>query len=493
LLWKALTNPAVTLEVSGLGSAVWHRPRIFRPTRQFRALAQSFAWGYYAAVTRKQLRTGRFLTASAFPLPKADRGTARVIVWPGELNDRRPYIYSGLQPLLQLFALLRKYPYARTFDAVSAFNQFLLALAVSRLFTLRLRRPLQGSRHWCQRRLPMGWRPSVAICQRTYRCWLALIGLLAFCFLWVDNLLVVGASPAELHARTRTLMASARAYGMSWKPETQPSETHLIHLGLEIWTLRQEYSFKPSFCQKATAILTYAARQPDVSFKAFQVLVGVASWIITAANLSLLHIKHLLWGLGDEAAARHRGLQPGGLPPATRVALTSTMTAELKELVPLLSKTFPFPRETHPTTLVEVTTDASSTGGGAVWHCGPSGCNHTTTKVLAASAYPWPPDLRGSHINCLEMRALLQELSDPAWPGAADPSRFPPGTNFRWNADSKVCLRALFKKWTSSRQLADPLEQVVAQLEKRGFHLEGHHVASKENIADRPSRLWGSP
>ena len=115
LLWKALTNPAVTLEVSGLGSAVWHRPRIFRPTRQFRALAQSFAWGYYAAVTRKQLRTGRFLTASAFPLPKADRGTARVIVWPGELNDRRPYIYSGLQPLLQLFALLRKYPYARSY------------------------------------------------------------------------------------------------------------------------------------------------------------------------------------------------------------------------------------------------------------------------------------------------------------------------------------------------------------------------------------------
>ena len=133
-----------------------------------------------------------------------------------------------------------------------------------------------------------------------------------------------------------------------------------------------------------------------------------------------------------------------------------------------------------------MTTDACHSSGAAVWTLGPA---TKPAKVLGCDMWHWSAEECAHHINVLEMLALDRALDSEWFPLNGDgPAGSPEEVTLQWKTDSMVCLRAVDKGFSGSRQLGGALGQVLGRCEAAGLVLAGEHVASKDNIADRPSR-----
>ena len=202
------------------------------------------------------------------------------------------------------------------------------------------------------------------------------------------------------------------------------------------------------------------------------------------SNTALWHLHHLLWTLGD-AARERAAVRPPHLPSGD-VVVSELALDELRAMQKKVQGTFRLSAPSPPVSRVCLTTDACHSGGAAVWTLGPA---TTPAKVLDCDSWHWTAG-EYAHINVLEMLALDRALESGWFPLHGDgPPESPGEVTLPWKTDSMVCLQAVHKGFSGSRQLGVPLGQVMHRCEAQNMVLAGEHVASADNIADRPSRL----
>ena len=469
-LLMALVSRSVMLEVSRAGALLagpGHKE--WRPSRMCRAVQDALDNELMATPPRGR---GPFGSASVFPVWKSDLVHARLITWPEELNRHMPPPYSGLEPHRALRDLWMRSAWGVTLDMRGAFNQFPLSESVRRLFTCRVGR--QGrAQLLCPSRLPMGWVGSPALCQRVLRLLLREAGLESWSKVHIDNVFIGGSSAEDVRARVDAFLQLCTSFDITMLVEggVEAIGTQVTFLGLHVDLTTKTAAFKPAFVQKVTAMQLVTV----MPYQSFRVCVGLALWTAIMSNTQLFHLHNLLWTLSD--AARERAVVLSPQLPSGDVKVTGAALGELEAMQQKVLETFNLLAPSPPVTAVHLTTDACHSGGAAVWTWGPG------TKILQCDHWPWHSGHSDDHINVLEMWACDMALE----------SDFPVGATavtLPWDTDSMVCLQAVQKGFSGSRQLGVPLSSLLSRCEGRGLVLAPTHVVSECNIADRPSRLY---
>ena len=468
-LLEALSSRKAMLQVS---EAVLPAAPVWRPSKQCRAVEDAVAFDLMAPPPRGR---GPLGVSSCFPVWKSDGLRSRLITWPEALNANMRSPFSGLGAHLTLREMWSRHSHGATMDMPGAFNQYPLSPAVQRLFCCSVGRAGRA-RLLCACRLPMGWCGSPAICQRTILIILrvALGPKACDAFAHVDNIYVGGSSPEDVQAKIDAILAVCKSLSLSMVVESGPSQ-QVIFLGLEVDLDLKVAQFKPAFKQKVLTMSTGTT----MSYQDFRICVGLVLWTAIMSNTKLYKLHHCLWTLSD--AARERASVMAPRLPSGDVQVPAQALDEMAAMQSVVGDTFDLLLPCPPASRVHLTTDASHSGGAAVWTLGP------TTRVLGCDLWPWPPEM-DSHINVLEMLALEKALYS-GFPLEGRVDSVTPMT-LPWFTDSMVSLRAVSKGFSGSRQLGEPLTRVLDKCDSSNLVIDGLHVRSEANIADRPSRVF---
>eukprot|EP01079_Euglenida_sp_SAG-EU17-18_P002439 gene2439-512_t len=185
--------------------------------------------------------------------------------------------------------------------------------------------------------------------------------------------------------------------------------------------------------------------------------------------------------LSDVARGRAAVLPPS--LPSGDVQVPVLALEEMAAMQRVVGGAFDLVVPQPPPSRVHLTTDASHSGGAAVWTLGES------TKILGCDQWQWPsPSDMDAHIDVLEMLALEKAL-DSGFPLESKVDSARPMT-LQWFTDNMVWLQAISKGFSGSRRLGLPLTCVLDTCVSSNLALQGFHVRSEDNIADRPSRIF---
>ena len=131
-------------------------------------------------------------------------------------------------------------------------------------------------------RLPMGFRWSPPIAQRTLLLILRAAGLEDCSICWIDNVLIVGSTQEEVErklAKFREVAAQVNLeFVLDQSPSDSPAMQQVDFLGISIDFADGSFCFKEKFQGKVKEVLTEMTRRPSVDFPTLQVAAGLANW-----------------------------------------------------------------------------------------------------------------------------------------------------------------------------------------------------------------------
>lgn len=291
---------------------------------------------------------------------------------------------------------------------------------------------------------------------------------------WIDNLRLSG-SADEVHAATERLEATAAAANLSWKPEdshdgAQSYEflgVHYDHAARFIRPgkkqtrrLREVLSWEPHFRPTCAELEQLLGR------------------LMHASAAGLLPLCRYWWAVKFLRRVGNQ-LARGARSPTQRVAIPrSVRSALLSWAQDALAGAYW--RETSSAGRY-LFVDASLEGFGAV--IAEVGSENPIVLGARFSTLPEAEALKGAHINVLEAVAWRQGVR-------ALPEHWN-GSHVVVLIDNTTVQGAGRKRFCNSQEINRFIRDAVEELSDRGISWEARWIASAENPADLPSRVFG--
>eukprot|EP01079_Euglenida_sp_SAG-EU17-18_P001864 gene1864-2955_t len=437
------------------------------PSRSCQAATDALAQGLRAPVSRRERRfVGR---STVFPVLKSNMITSRLILWPEHFNSLITSIPCDLPDLSQ--DLSRAWAagarYAVTLDGVGFFNQFPIPRWLSEAFSAKV------DGHYVRpTRLPMGWRWSPSIANRTLKLLLRACGLADCSIVWIDNVLIWGVSPSDVQSKLAAFSDLAATVNFQWTIDDQG--TVVPFLGTVLDFSAGTVAFSPKFQTKmhATALTTGT----DTGFVDLQYLAGLANWTCSVSKTPLVRIFHLLRAVSEGARFDPVALSLGShCPSPGRVPTSAAMCQDLALCKQLVGQVFPMHTPVLPPLDFTVFTDASDTMGGTVF------MQNAATIFMTQWAYQHSELL---HINLKELHSIfyaLQLFEDQHDNHAV-----------HLFSDNAVSVSVCNSGYTRSPALAPVLSDILQWCTQHNIQLHVHYIPTEQNPADYPSRVMPS-
>lgn len=279
---------------------------------------------------------------------------------------------------------------------------------------------------------------------------------------WIDNVIGLSRSHREAQRALRRLRSTSEWLGATLH-EVQEPTTNVQFVGLELdlkgkrWRLGS--TWPPRFLEASAAVDTLRV----LPLRLLWSVVGGAAWALYALNAPPTILRSAIGYLGATAGKFSRR----EIELDTEVAFPRAVRDDLRSAAWIVYHN-PWQRLPPLTTRPPLFTDASGSGGlGAVLHRG-SGWVATGTS-----------DSRPSHINTLEMRAVLFGLHQLR--------RGPPAV-LPVVVDSAVVAYQLARGRALPDEADDTLRHILRRSLRLNITLQPRLISTDANPADAPSR-----
>ena len=423
---------------------------------------------YITPIARARVK--QFVTG--FTVPKPKKQTLRSILdgRPQNAEQFRPP-HTDMAGLENMRENTLKYALCQELDGVSYFNQFEMHPEIAAHWVIKL-----GKERFAWNRMPMGWSHAVYVAHTVTELLADVQHPRGVIMVYIDNVYIFGHDQEAINELTVAFLDRCKTVNASFEITT-PTADSLVVLGVVCDTKAKTFSLPKPFLDKFEKVnevledcfAAYGNHDGDlptteVLWKVF----GALMWGTRVLDIHLCRYGAFMNWLSRRAsqlaAMPHLWTAPCTIWPAAlddlRKLIGVVLLNEPRSVVVPLESDYDH----------VMFTDASNTGLGIV-HCGAE-LTRTTSKL-------WSASMKATIIAERELYALVEGVREAkeALPGVKRILAFNDNTNvIAW------VKRRRGKSALSNRLLVD-LERILGSTT-----LVVEYVASKANIADKPSR-----